>query len=84
MANGDKELADFCRDYRSAAKKAGLKIIVSYRAIKRLATMTKLLTLSEALETCLTKGLEKDDIRVICKGLRDNSQYSVALNNMCA
>ena len=84
MANGDKELADFCRDYRSAAKKAGLKIIVSYRAIKRLAIMTKLLTLSEALETCLTKGLEKDDIRVICKGLRDNSQYSVTLNNMCA
>lgn len=82
VANGDKELADFCRDYRRAAKKAGLKIIVSYRAIKRLAKMVQLLDLKDALETCLTKGLEKDDIKIVCRELRTSSKYTTALNSM--
>lgn len=82
-ANGDTELADFCRDYRESARKAGLKIIVSYRAIKRLAKMTTLLDLREALSSALVKGLEKDDIRIICKGLKKSSKYSDELNRMC-
>lgn len=82
-ANGDIELADFCRDYRQAARKAGLKIIVSYRAIKRLAKMMTLLDLRKALNSALVKGLEKDDIRIICKGLKKTSRYSDELNRMC-
>lgn len=82
-ANGDIELADFCRDYRESARKAGLKIIVSYRAIKRLAKMMTLLDLREALSSALVKGLEKDDIRIICKGLKKFSKYSDELNRMC-
>ena len=83
-ANGDTELADFCRDYRSAANKAGLKVIVSYRAIKRLAKMVNLLDLKDALNSALVKGLEKDDIKIICNGLKKTSKYSVELNKMCS
>lgn len=82
MANGDTELVTFCREYREAARKAGLKIIVSYRAIKRLAKMVNLLPLREALETCLLKGLERDDINMVWKGLRTPSKYARELESM--
>lgn len=45
------------------AQKSGQQVVVSYRAIGRLAKMLKLLSIEEALETCLVKGLEKDDRR---------------------
>lgn len=77
----DIELADFCREFRNAAKKAGVQVIVSYRAINRLAKMTKLLKLTEALQTCLVKGLEKDDINIICNELKD-SKYKEALKKV--
>ena len=78
-ANGDTELADFCRDFREAARNAGLKIIVSYRAIKRLAKMVNLLSIQDALKSCLIKGLEKDDIRIVYQGMKTNSKYKEAL-----
>ena len=81
-ANGDTELADFCRDFRESARKAGLKIIVSYRAIKRLAKMVNLLSVEEALATGLIKGLERDDIRIVSDGLTTHSKYTDAVYNM--
>lgn len=66
---GDEELAEFCRSYRKACQNAGLQTVVSYRAIGRLAKMLKVLDTKEALETCLVKGLEADDIRAILNDL---------------
>lgn len=66
---GDEELAEFCRSYRKACQNAGLQTVVSYRAIGRLAKMLKVLDAKEALETCLVKGLEADDIRAILNDL---------------
>lgn len=74
----DIELADFCREFRKASQKVGVQVIVSYRAIGRLAKMVKLLDLTEALKTCLVKGLEKDDLNIICNEL-SNSKYKEAL-----
>ena len=65
MANGDEELVQFCEAYRRIADESGIEVIVSYRAIKRLAKMMQLLDLNEALDTCLTKGLGKDDLNII-------------------
>lgn len=79
----DIELADFCREFRRASEKVGVKVIVSYRAISRLAKMIKLLELKEALSTCLVKGLERDDIHVICKELHE-SKYKRALESLAA
>lgn len=81
-ANGDDELLNFCREFRKAANEQGLNVIVSYRAIKRLAKMVKLLDAKEALETCLIRGLEKDDISMIAGKLSSN-QYSRALRSFC-
>ena len=78
---GDIELADFCRDFRKASQKAGVQVIVSYRAMSRLAKMVRLLDLTEALQTCLIKGLEKDDINIICNELPE-SKYRTALRKV--
>lgn len=66
---GDVELAQFCRDFRKAARNAGQQVIVSYRAIGRLAKMMQILPMDEALETCLVKGIEKDDLNIIINGM---------------
>lgn len=79
----DIELADFCRDFRKAASKCGLQVIVSYRAMGRLAKMVKLLDLTEALSTCLVKGLEKDDLNMIINELPDrDDKYKNALRKV--
>lgn len=78
---GDMELANFCREYRKAADDAGLSVIVSYRAIGRLAKMMQVLDLVEALETCLVKGLDKDDLNIIIDKLND-SKYKDALKKV--
>lgn len=78
---GDIELADFCREFRKASEKVGVQVIVSYRAISRLAKMVQLLSLEEALKTCLIKGLEKDDVNIICNELHE-SKYKEALRKI--
>jgi len=77
----DNELANFCREFRNAAKKVGVGIIVSYRAISRLAKMIPIMSLEEALKTCLVKDLEKDDLNIITKELH-GSRYKSALQNI--
>lgn len=78
----DKEVVDFCRDFRKAADKAGLNIIVSYRAIGRLAKMSQVLDKEEALETCLLKGIEKDDVNMIYQNMRTASKWKDALEHI--
>lgn len=80
----DIELADFCRAFRKSADKAGIQVIVSYRAIGRLAKMCKLLSIKEALETCLIKGMDKDDVNIIKNGIQMNNQYTKALAEIAA
>lgn len=82
MANGDLELANFCRDYRKSALRAGQQVIVSYRAISRLAKMIQIMSLEEALQTCLVKGTEKDDLNIIINGINRDSKFKTALKNV--
>ena len=82
VANGDKELVKFCRDFRKASKKSGVDIIVSYRGIGRLAKMSKLLSLDDAIKGCLIKGLEKDDVNMIISNMKDSSKYYDSLKRI--
>ena len=65
VANGNEELVNFCEDFRNASVKSGVRCVISYRAIGRLAKMEQLFDLKEAMQTCLTKSLEKDDLNAI-------------------
>ena len=78
----DLELADFCREFRKASKKVGVNVIVSYRAISRLAKMSQIMNLDEALKTCLVKDLEKDDLNIITNELHE-SKYRSSLRELC-
>lgn len=82
VACGDVELANFCRQFRKIAAKTGQQVIVSYRAIGRLAKMKQILHIDEAIETCLVKGMEKDDLNIICKELPADSLYRAAVNKI--
>ena len=42
VANGNEDLVNFCEDFRNSAAKAGVRHIISYRAIGRLAKMEAL------------------------------------------
>lgn len=53
VAQGNGELVDFADDIRKAAEKSGIRFIVSYRAIGRIAKLESLLGLEQTLETCL-------------------------------
>lgn len=81
VAFGDKELVKFCREYRNTAAKNGLKVIVSYRAIGRLAKMLNILSIEEALKTCLIKGIARDDLKMLVDGI-SNGKYKTALINI--
>lgn len=78
---GDTELCDFCRAFRKEAAKAGCMVIVSYRGMGRLAKMLNIMTVEEALKTCLIKGLEKDSVQIITNEL-PQSKYKKALENI--
>lgn len=81
VAGGDIELADFCRAFRKAALDAGQHVVVSYRNIDMVATMSKIMELDEVIEDCLVKGMEKDDLNVIIGNIPD-SKYKTALRKV--
>ena len=81
VAGNDAELVDFCRAFRREAQRAGCAVIVSYRGIGRLAKMMQILSIEEALETCLVKGLEVDSLKMITNEIPD-SKYKTALERI--
>lgn len=82
VALGDSDLVKFARDFRQASKKAGVGIILSYRAIGRIAKMKNIMPLNEVIKTCLVKGMEKDDLNMIVKEMQVNNQYEQCLENI--
>lgn len=81
VANGNEELVNFCEDFRNASAKAGVRCVISYRAIGRLAKMEALFDLEGAIKTCLTKSLEKDDLNAIkgCMETQSGKYYKALL-----
>ena len=73
----DKDIADFCRAFRSICNKNGVHHIVSYREMSRLYKMITIANLdkAEAIKTGLTKGLEKDTLRMIYNDMPSSIVY---------
>lgn len=82
VACGNEELVRFARGFRGAAEKAGVRFLVSYRAIGRIAKLETLLGLEETLKTCLLKSLEKDDISAIMSNVTFSNKYTEAVNKI--
>ena len=82
VAGGDIELADFCRAFRKTALAAGQQIVISYRNIGAVATMSKVLPLDKVLEACMVKGMEKDDLNIIIRDIGMDNKYTRALREI--
>ena len=85
VANGDVELVKFAEIYRKAIAKAGIRAIMSYRSIGRIAKLQESLGTEKAIMTCLTKALRKDDLQMILSeisGEDKDNEYVVALQNI--
>lgn len=82
VAQGNTELVDFAEDARNAAEKSGIRFIVSYRAIGRMAKLEGLLGLEETLKTCFVKSLEADDIKVLTNNMTVSNKYASALKKL--
>ena len=75
-ANGDTDLVNFCRKFRKATRKAGIRTVVSYRAISRLAKLSACMDPADLLDSCLIKSLELDDLKAIEKELDGCGKYT--------
>lgn len=82
VAQGNTELVDFAEDARNAAEKSGIRFIVSYRAIGRIAKLEGLLGLDEVIKTCFAKSLEADDIKVLTSNMTVSNKYASALKKL--
>lgn len=76
LANGDRELVGFIHKLRAQADKCGIRLLISYRTIKRIATMESQIGLVDTLNTCLYKGMNKDDIITLMSGIEDESRFA--------
>ncbi len=79
MAGGNSELLRFCNEFRNSANRNGIKLVVSYRAIKRISKLEPLIGIVETLKSCLIKGLDKDSIRMIAGNINTNCKYNKGL-----
>lgn len=76
IANKNVELVNFVEDFRNACEKCGVDIVVGYRAIRRITKLERKDNLEMVLKSCLTKHLEKDDIRLIYNTMKfANDKY---------
>lgn len=72
-AHGNKDVLDFCREFRRITDENGTHCIVSYREISRLSKMIDGAHMNEvsAIKSCVVKGLEKDTLRMIYNSMKD-------------
>lgn len=79
-ANGDQDLLKFIRAYRKATQASGIKTIVSYRSITRIATMIDCLDIKKVLDSCLLKSMGDDDLKMMQNKVQGCGKYTEAYN----
>ena len=81
VANGDRELVDFIHSVRTVTET--MRLIVSYRSIKRIASMKGVADMRSVLRQGLVKGLSADDLEIVksyVKRVLPDNPYAKALN----
>lgn len=79
IADGNKELLQFIRDFRKVTNDNGIYCITSYRTISRIMKLEGVLDLSEVLQISLIKTLNKDDVQIIINQMDSSNKYVRAL-----
>lgn len=82
VTNNNVELCDFARKFREIVNQSGIKCLFSYRAMERITKLEGTFELSEILQMALTKGLGKDDIKIIANQFKMSNKYVEALKKL--
>lgn len=82
VTNNNTELLDFARKFREITVQSGIKCLCSYRSLERITKLEGVFELPEILEMSLTKGLGKDDIKIIANAFNMNNKYVEALKKL--
>lgn len=85
ITNNNDDLLDFCHSFRKICKNSGIICLFSYRTLERIFKLENVFeSLSDVIQMSLTKGLSKDDIKVIYKGFDFSNKYTKALKTLAA
>ena len=68
----DKDLISFIRTFRKECNDNGINHVVSYRTISRLDKVSSVMPIKKALQTCLLKNMEQDDLKMIIRSFKSN------------
>lgn len=85
LTDNNYELCGFARKFRKITSESGIRCLFSYRAIERISKLENSFELPEVLKMSLTKGLSKDDIRIIVNGFEKEhfeNKYTQALRKV--
>lgn len=70
ITNNDKDLLDFCHAFRGLTKTSNINCIFSYRALDAITKLKEVLPIKVALKISLIKGMDKDDLILLQKGIK--------------
>lgn len=82
IANGDKELVEAIHALRKITNDAGIKMILSYRAINQITKLhtVKNLPINDVMKYVILKGMHVDDMNIIKPKIKNsNNKYLKAL-----
>ena len=82
ITNNNSDLCKFARAFRKICEDAGIRCLFTYRSMERICKLEGIMELSEVLRIALTKGLGKDDVRIIANNFRFDNKYVEALKNL--
>lgn len=83
QCDNDDVLVNFIHDFRKACDKAGVKIITSYRSIRRIHNMADKIGDVDAMKSGLIKGVERGDLDMIYTNIEDKTnRFAKALNTI--
>lgn len=82
ITGNNEELCKFARKFREITSDAGIRCLFTYRAMERITKLEDCFDLSEVLQMSLTKGLGKDDIKIIAKQFQFSNKYVEALKKL--
>lgn len=70
ITDNDKDLLDFCHAFRGLTKTSNINCIFSYRALDAITKLKEVLPIKVALKISLIKGMDKDDLILLQKGIK--------------
>lgn len=86
IADGDMELVEFVRAFRSACTDSGIKHLATYRSIERMRKLADCMNICNVLRMCLIKGMQKDDMKMVVYSMREkiseSNKYFVGLKKI--